>query len=155
MFGNSHLLQGPLPLTNLGLPKTLTHIDGAMTWGYNKKTYFFSGSSYWAYDASTRRVELDYARDISWWEGVPRNIDAVFQYTDKKTYFFKGSRFWEFDDARKQVVNKTGQSIQDHWFLCPPNHLEISISPADHLKLKVRVSHLVISMFYIYFLILN
>jgi len=148
MFGNSHLLQGPLPLTKLGLPKTLDHIDGAMTWGYNKKTYFFSGSSYWAYDDNTRRVELDYARDISWWAGVPPNIDSVFQYTDKKTYFFKGSKFWEFDDTRKQVVNKTGKNIQDFWFVCPPSHLEISTSSSAFYIINNVKLNFLISLFY-------
>jgi hypothetical protein len=27
----------------LGLPDTLEKVDGAMRWGYNDKTYFFSG----------------------------------------------------------------------------------------------------------------
>jgi hypothetical protein len=27
----------------LGLPDTLKKVDGAMRWGYNDKTYFFSG----------------------------------------------------------------------------------------------------------------
>ena len=29
----------------LGLPDTLEKVDGAMKWGYNQKTYFFSGFS--------------------------------------------------------------------------------------------------------------
>lgn len=37
----------PKPLTALGLPADLDKIDGAMIWGYNRKTYFFSGSMYW------------------------------------------------------------------------------------------------------------
>ena len=32
-----------LSLQELGLPDTLEKIDGAMRWGYNDKTYFFSG----------------------------------------------------------------------------------------------------------------
>ena len=56
--------------------------------------YFKSGSSiqgdmYWRFDDEEQVVELDYPRDINMWKGVPRDIDAVFQYTDKKTYFFK------------------------------------------------------------------
>ena len=30
-------------LQKLGLPASLEKIDGAMRWGYNDKTYFFSG----------------------------------------------------------------------------------------------------------------
>jgi len=38
---------GPYPLTQLGLPEDLDKLDGALVWGHNGKTYFFSGSMYW------------------------------------------------------------------------------------------------------------
>lgn len=37
----------PKPLTDLGLPISLKKIDGAMVWGHNGKTYFYSGNNYW------------------------------------------------------------------------------------------------------------
>jgi hypothetical protein len=37
----------PKPITDLGLPHQLTKVDGAMVWGHNGKTYFFSGTMYW------------------------------------------------------------------------------------------------------------
>ena len=37
----------PRPISYLGLPASLKKIDAAMIWGYNKKTYFFSGDIYW------------------------------------------------------------------------------------------------------------
>ena len=66
LASNSYLRYGPLPITvsqrkrsrsairlnyhylslslqKLGLPESLDKIDGAMRWGYNDKTYFFSG----------------------------------------------------------------------------------------------------------------
>ena len=43
LAGNSQLEQGPTPLSYLGLPEDLDHVDAAMTWGYNGKTFFFSG----------------------------------------------------------------------------------------------------------------
>ena len=43
LAGNSILEQGPVPISRLGLPPTVKKIDGAMKWGWNDKTYFFSG----------------------------------------------------------------------------------------------------------------
>ena len=72
-----------------------------MRWGYNDKTYFFSGdylptypppievfdagTMYWRFDEEEQYVELDYPRDIVMWRGIPYNIDAVFQWHNKKT----------------------------------------------------------------------
>lgn len=72
----------PRPLTDLGLPASLRKIDGAMVWGHNGKTYFYSGSMYWRFDEEIKKVELDYPRDMSMWNGVGTDIDAVFQWKD-------------------------------------------------------------------------
>lgn len=119
LAGNSQLEQGPTPLSYLGLPDDLDHIDAAMTWGYNGKTFFFSGDKYWRFDDAVGRVELDYPRDISMWRGVPSDVDAAFQYIDGKTYFFKGKHFWQFDDNSMMVVNLTPKRIGTHWMQCP------------------------------------
>jgi hypothetical protein len=48
LYNGNKLERGfPKPLTNLGLPESLEKIDGAMVWGHNGKTYFFSGTMYW------------------------------------------------------------------------------------------------------------
>ena len=48
LYNGNELERGfPKPLTNLGLPESLEKIDGAMVWGHNGKTYFFSGTMYW------------------------------------------------------------------------------------------------------------
>jgi hypothetical protein len=44
---NNKLPGYPKPLTDLGLPAFLEYVDGAMMWGHNGKTYFFSGTMYW------------------------------------------------------------------------------------------------------------
>ena len=43
LAGNTHLDEGPIPLTHLGLPDSLEKVDAAMRWGWNDKIYFFSG----------------------------------------------------------------------------------------------------------------
>ena len=44
MRGNTRLESGPRPLTDLGLPPELDKIDGVVRWGWNDKTYLFSGA---------------------------------------------------------------------------------------------------------------
>lgn len=109
---------GPFPLTRLGLPEDLEKIDGAMVWGHNGKTYFFSGTMYWRYDEEAQSVELDYPRDMSMWKGVPYNIDSVFQYKNGKTYFFKGKVFWEFNDRKMRVASTTPTVSSPFWMGC-------------------------------------
>lgn len=77
----------PKPLTHLGFHSTLKKIDGAMVWGHNGQTYFYSGSLYWRFDEAVQKVELDYPRDMGMWKGVGTDIDAVFQWKDGEWFF--------------------------------------------------------------------
>lgn len=73
----------PKPLTTLGLPDHLSKIDAALVWGYNNRTYFYSGTQYWRFDEDEMQVELDYPRDIKQiWKGISYHIDSAFQYRD-------------------------------------------------------------------------
>ncbi|XP_058984401.1 matrix metalloproteinase-2 [Musca domestica] len=112
-------------LSALGLPATLPHIDAAFIWGYNNRTYLFSGTLYWSLDRETGRVELDYPRDMSIWSGIGYNIDAAFQYTNGKTYFFKGHSYWEFDDKLMRVAHPKPKSSARDWMKCPRNANEV------------------------------
>ncbi|XP_049873115.1 matrix metalloproteinase-14-like [Pectinophora gossypiella] len=117
---SQHLVRGyPKPLTNLGLPESLEKLDAAMVWGYNGKTYFYSGTMYWKYDEDEGRVELDYPRDMSMWKGVGYNIDSVFQWKDGKTYFFKGKGFWKFNDLQMRVEHERQLPSAPMWMRCP------------------------------------
>lgn len=107
------------PLTSLGLPHSLDHIDAAFVWGHNNRTYLFSDTLYWGLDRDTGRVELDYPRDLSIWAGIGYNIDAAFQYTNRKTYFFKGNGYWEFNDDKMRVVHNRKLSSAHKWMKCP------------------------------------
>ncbi|XP_018397983.1 PREDICTED: matrix metalloproteinase-2-like [Cyphomyrmex costatus] len=121
VFNANNLEPGyPKPLTYLGLPASLKKIDGAMVWGHNGRTYFFSGSMYWRFDESVNYVELDYPRDMSMFAGVGNDIDAVFQWKNGKTYFFKGKGFWEFDDLRMRVAHEKQKLSAPVWMGCSP-----------------------------------
>lgn len=78
----------PKPLLKLGLPLEVDHIDAAMVWGHNSKTYFFSGNIYWKFDEEAQVVELDYPRVTSvMWKGMGSHFDAVFQWKDGEFLF--------------------------------------------------------------------
>ncbi|XP_017838315.2 matrix metalloproteinase-2 isoform X2 [Drosophila busckii] len=122
VFDSVSLAPGyPQPLTSLGLPPSLTHIDAAFVWGYNNRTYLTSGTLYWRIDEFTGKVELDYPRDMSIWAGVGYNIDAAFQWENGKTYFFKNLGYWEFNDARMKVAHARPKLSARHWMKCPRN----------------------------------
>uniref|UniRef100_A0A2H8TRK4 Matrix metalloproteinase-17 n=1 Tax=Melanaphis sacchari TaxID=742174 RepID=A0A2H8TRK4_9HEMI len=116
--GNNPLPGYPKPLTTLGLPDELDHVDAAVVWGHNSKTYIFSGTMYWRCDDETNQMELDYPRDMSIWRGVGYNIDAAFQWHDGATYFFKNRDFWKFNDLRMRVEQEEPRSIGEFWFNC-------------------------------------
>ncbi|KAF0762537.1 matrix metalloproteinase-2-like, partial [Aphis craccivora] len=116
--GNNPLPGYPKPLTALGLPDELDHVDAAIVWGHNSKTYIFSGTMYWRCDDETEQMELDYPRDMSIWRGAGYNIDAAFQWHDGATYFFKNRDFWKFNDLRMRVEQEEPRSIGEFWFNC-------------------------------------
>ncbi|KAG8236649.1 hypothetical protein J437_LFUL016988 [Ladona fulva] len=103
----------------IGLPESLEKVDGAMVWGHNSKTYFFSGTMYWRLEDYTGKVELDYPRDMKMWRGVGYNIDSVFKDQDGVTYFFKGKGFWKFNDRRMRVDKEAQLSSASYWMHCP------------------------------------
>ncbi|XP_034189072.2 matrix metalloproteinase-2 [Osmia lignaria lignaria] len=141
VFNATNLELGyPKPLTTLGLPESLEKVDGAMIWGHNGKTYFFSGSMYWRFDESVNYVELDYPRDISMFAGVGNDIDAVFQWTDGKTYFFKGKGFWKFDDRRMKVAHERQKLSAPVWMGCP-RELETNDVETYPRKSKIMIAN--------------
>ncbi|CAH2262858.1 jg9231 [Pararge aegeria aegeria] len=120
LFDSQFLLPGyPKSLVQLGLPEHLEKLDGAMVWGHNGKTYFYSGTMYWKFDEEVGRVELDYPRDMAMWKGVGYNIDSVFQWKDGKTYFFKGKGFWKFNDLYMRVEHERQLPSAQYWMQCP------------------------------------
>lgn len=79
LSGNTLVTGFPLegrPLTALGLPSEVDHIDAAFVWGYNGRIYLVSGYAYWKMEFDGRTVvQHDYPRDMSLWAGVPIPLD--------------------------------------------------------------------------------
>lgn len=106
-------------LRSLGLPESVTEIQGAFTWGLNRRTYLFSGYNYWRMDPSGFRVEKGYPKATDNWTGVPVPFDTVFTHFDRKTYFFKGTEFWEFGDSTMRTEPGYPKKVVEMWIECP------------------------------------
>ena len=72
------------PIQELGFPHDIKKVDAAFVWGYNHKTYFFTGDMYWRYNEEGGFMDYDYPRDMSMWAGLRVPVDAALQYTDGK-----------------------------------------------------------------------
>ena len=106
----------PQPLSSLGLPEYVDKLDDAFVWGKNGKTYFFYQNLYWRFNEATKTMDSGYPQDISRWNGVPRNIDAVLTSVfDGLTYFFKGEEFWTFDDYSLSTAPDSPRKINGFW----------------------------------------
>ncbi|GAA53703.1 matrix metalloproteinase-25 [Clonorchis sinensis] len=98
-----------LPLTQLGLPETVTKIDTAFQWDVNKKIYLFAGRYYWKLDEKAGQFgqvygSPDYPRLIEdTWEGVPVPVDAAFTGLNGETIFFSGTQHYVFDNIRMSI----------------------------------------------------
>ena len=62
-----------------------------------------AGDKYYRY---TRGYGLDYGypREVERnWVGIPKDVDAAFQWDNMLTYFFKGNQYWRFQDDLMMV----------------------------------------------------
>ncbi|OTF76612.1 hypothetical protein BLA29_001057, partial [Euroglyphus maynei] len=72
LFNSNRYHAGPIPLTDLGLPIHISRIDTIIDWAVNGKAYIFTGSVYWRLNSQENRIEMDYPRDMSVWQGSQR-----------------------------------------------------------------------------------
>ena len=123
----------PQSLSSLGLPDFVEKLDSVFVWGKNGKTYLFYQNLYWRFNEATKSIDEGYPQDISRWNGVPRNLDAVmtssfdghnltfyvlsifiyYLLPAGKTYFFKGQEYWMYDDA--SVSASAPRKINQFW----------------------------------------
>lgn len=108
----------PKPLTSIGLPESLTHIDAAFRWGYNGKTYFMSGHQYWRVDDATGEVEPDYPRQMSTWKGVPVPVDAAYTDSSERTFFIKHGQAYQFNGRLMEVERGWPKPLKNLWSYC-------------------------------------
>uniref|UniRef100_A0A670ISF8 Peptidase metallopeptidase domain-containing protein n=1 Tax=Podarcis muralis TaxID=64176 RepID=A0A670ISF8_PODMU len=106
--GNTIQIGFPKNIHSLGLPKSVKSIDAAAHDSSSKKTYFFSGNSYWKYDEAKKSMEKGYPRKIA------VKVNAAFLHHGH-FYLFRGSNQYEFDSKTKKFLSI---KKSDSWFGC-------------------------------------
>ncbi|XP_049646645.1 stromelysin-3 [Suncus etruscus] len=110
-------VQGPSPLSDLGLPESPIH--AALVWGTEKnKIYFFRGGDYWRFHLNTRHVDSPEPRRVTDWRGVPAEIDAAFQDANGYAYFLRGRLYWKFDPVKVKALEGFPRFVGPDFFNC-------------------------------------
>lgn len=66
---------------------------------------FILGTKFWKYDLK-KDIPLSaaYPKFIrNYWDGVPDNMDATFQYTNGLIYFFKDDKYYRLKEQTSEV----------------------------------------------------
>jgi len=105
-----------------GFPGIPRDVDAAFVWGGNGKIYFMKNDKYWKFDPDRKPHvrQSKYPKPIGEW-GLPRSIDAAFQWENGRTYFFKDQQYWRFDDRGFGIdfaSPKFPRSTGSWWFGC-------------------------------------
>lgn len=92
---------GPRNIEKLGLPSSLSRVEGSMQRGKGK-ILLFSGENYWRLDVKAQVVDKGYPRFVDQvFGGVPTDAHDVFLYKGH-TYFCRGRFYWRMN-SRRQV----------------------------------------------------
>ncbi|XP_065062217.1 matrix metalloproteinase-16-like [Rhopilema esculentum] len=104
----------------LGFPYSINKVDAALTFGYYRNTYFFTGDTYWRYNEGTKKMDPGYPKKIrSAWKGVPSYVDAAITWKNGMTYFFKDKQYYRVDYYSVAVEPGYPKSIEKIWTECP------------------------------------
>ncbi|XP_070554810.1 matrix metalloproteinase-19-like [Ptychodera flava] len=106
----------PKRTDNTGLPR---RPDGVFVWSGDGKIYVFKGSRYYIWNEFTEKVYPGAVRRIrKHWRGLPKGIDAAFQWKNRRTYFFKDGEYWRYDDLAMEVEAGYPKSTARWWIGC-------------------------------------
>ncbi|CRL06206.1 CLUMA_CG019084, isoform A [Clunio marinus] len=144
-------------LEYLGFHRNIKKIDAIFTWGYNNRTYVFSGPYFWRVDDN---LHVDnsmnkYPRPIrERWDKVNKiKIDTGFQ-TGGKTYFFSGKAFYLFNDESMTLEIRNPRASSKVWMNCQLTDEELSsiqrsarIQSEEDLETSTAPSTVTVSVF--------
>ncbi|KAK1899480.1 Collagenase 3 [Dissostichus eleginoides] len=94
----------PKPLTNLGLPSSVSKVDAAVYVPTTGKTLIFVRNLYWSYDERRNQMDFGYPRSIILdFPGIGSKVDAAFENYGY-LYFSDGPRQSEYNLPYKRVI---------------------------------------------------
>ena len=94
-------IDGPRPITELGLPSFVNEVEGALSWKRNwqRKTYLFYKYWYFRYDHNRKTIDPGYPRYITQaWRGLEPLLTEAVTGFDNSTYFIKGNKYFVLND---------------------------------------------------------
>uniref|UniRef100_UPI0037E7A708 matrix metallopeptidase 30 n=1 Tax=Semicossyphus pulcher TaxID=241346 RepID=UPI0037E7A708 len=113
--GNTILPGYPKPLSDFGLPGSVTKVDAAVHVSFISRTLLFVRGKYWSYNERMGRMDDGFPKTISTeLSGVGYSVDAVFQ-NGGYLYFSSGFRQTEYDYNRRRVIRTL---LNNGWMDC-------------------------------------
>ncbi|KAG2457113.1 matrilysin-like [Polypterus senegalus] len=93
----------PLNVLSLGFPNNSPKIDAAVNIEHMKKILFFTGDSYYSFNARTK--QMNYGNKILVdFPGIGSKVDSAFQLDDSY-YFTSGPLLFQYDINKKRVIS--------------------------------------------------
>ncbi|XP_054482528.1 matrix metallopeptidase 30 [Anoplopoma fimbria] len=102
--GNTVLPGYPKPLSNFGLPPSVTKVDAAVYVSVTGRTLLFAQDRYWSYNERRGRMDGGYPKSIRrGLPGIGSRVDAAFENRGS-LYFSYGSRQTEYHYQRRRAI---------------------------------------------------
>ncbi|XP_035673864.1 matrix metalloproteinase-19-like isoform X1 [Branchiostoma floridae] len=106
----------PISAATAGMPKSP---DAALVRDIDYRVYVLKGSRVYAFDELTKKAVPGYPRPIyTVWPGIPKRIDAAFQWLNGRTYFLKRDLYWKFDEGTKMQEKCNPRAVSHSWLSC-------------------------------------
>lgn len=113
--GNTVLPGYPKPLSDFGLPSTVTKIDAAVYVSITSRTLLFAGNKYWSYNERRDKMDRGFPKLISReLPGIGYRVEAAFENRGY-LYFSSGSIQTEYHYQRRRAIRTL---LNKDWMDC-------------------------------------
>ncbi|XP_069003184.1 collagenase 3-like [Embiotoca jacksoni] len=113
--GNIVLPGYPKPLTDIGLPASVTKVDAAVHVSFTSRTLLFVNNKFWSYSEKRGRMDGGFPKFIHReLPGIGHRVDAAFENRGY-LYFTYGSRQTEYHYQRRRALRTL---LNNRWMDC-------------------------------------